>query len=73
MAPLSERRIARVVGAIGIILAAALLVGAFVNLYLVQNNDVRLCFIGGYTSAFSLSVGLFKNAKRAELFASTAV
>ena len=57
---------------VGIILAAILLVGAIMNLYLVQNNNVRLGLIGGYTGAFALSIGLLTNARRAELFASTA-
>jgi hypothetical protein len=60
------------VEAIAIILAAILLVGAVINLYLVQSNNVRLGLIGGYTSEFALSIGLLTNARRAELFASTA-
>ena len=43
-----------------------------VNLYLVQNNGVRLGLIGGYTTAFAFSIALLTNARRAELFASTA-
>jgi hypothetical protein len=60
------------VEAISIVVAAILLVGAVVNLYIVQNNDVRLGLIGGYTTAFALSIGLLTNARRTELFASTA-
>jgi hypothetical protein len=53
-------------------IAAILLVGAVVNLYVVQNNNVRLGLIGGYTAAFALSLGVLTNAKRAELYGSTA-
>jgi hypothetical protein len=39
-------------------IAAMLLVGTVVNLYLVRNNNVRLGLIGGYTAAFALSLGV---------------
>ena len=39
-------------------IAAILLVVAAVNLYLVRNNNVRMGLIGGYTSAFALSLGV---------------
>jgi hypothetical protein len=42
-------------------IAAILLVGAVINLYLVQNNNVRLGLIGGYTVAFALSLGVLRN------------
>lgn len=57
---------------LGVLIAAILLVGAIINLYLVQNNNVRLGLIGGYTATFALSVGVLTNARRAELFGSTA-
>ena len=52
--------------------AVALLVGAIVNLYFVTNSDVRLGLIGGYTIVFAVSVAGLTNARRSELFASTA-
>lgn len=55
------------------VIAAALLVGAIVNLYFVTNNNSRLGLIGAYTATFSVSVASLTNAKRAELFACTAV
>ena len=39
-------------------IAAILLVGTVVNLYLVRNNNVRLGLIGCYTAAFALSLGV---------------
>jgi len=39
-------------------IAAILLVGTVVNLYLVRNNNVRLGLIGGCTAAFALSLGV---------------
>jgi hypothetical protein len=67
-----ERRIASAVAAMNVVVAAVLLVGAIVTLYLVQDNNVRLGLIGAYTALFALSVGLLTNASRAELFGSTA-
>lgn len=49
-----------------------MLVGAIVNLYFVQNNATKLGLIGMYTALFAGSVGILTNARRAELFASTA-
>jgi hypothetical protein len=39
-------------------IAAILLVGTVVNLYLVRNNNVRLGLIGGCTAAFALTLGV---------------
>ena len=54
------------------ILAAVLLIVSIVTLYLVTNNNVRLALICVFTVVFAGSVHLLTNAKRAELFASTA-
>jgi hypothetical protein len=54
------------------LLAAILLIGAIVNLYLVQDNLKRLGLVGVYTAVFTASVGILSNVRRAELFASTA-
>ncbi|KAH7400167.1 hypothetical protein BKA64DRAFT_476330 [Cadophora sp. MPI-SDFR-AT-0126] len=72
LAHFSETRIAYAVAVLSILLAAILLVGAIVNLYLVRNVLTRLGLVGVYTAAFSASVGILTNARRAELFASTA-
>jgi hypothetical protein len=39
-------------------IAAILLVGTVVNLYLVRNNNVRPGLIGGCTPAFALTLGV---------------
>jgi hypothetical protein len=72
LAHISERRIAQAVSVLATFIAAALLVGAIVNLYFVTNNETRLGLIGAYTATFSISVAGLTNARRAELFASTA-
>jgi hypothetical protein len=72
LAHFSESRIAFAVAALSVLLAAILLVGAIVNLYLVQSNLKRLGLIGVYTGMFAGSVGILTNARRAELFVSTA-
>jgi hypothetical protein len=60
------------VAVLSILLAAILLVGSIVNLYLVQDNLKRLGLVGVYTVVFSASIGILSNARRAELFTSTA-
>ncbi|KAE8446494.1 hypothetical protein EG329_011957 [Mollisiaceae sp. DMI_Dod_QoI] len=72
LARIPERRIAYVVAMLSVLLAAILLVGAIVALYLVQSNLKRLGLVGVFTALFAISVGLLTNAKRVELFASTA-
>jgi len=68
----SERRISYAVAVLSILLAAVFLVGAIVNLYLIQHNLTRLGLIGVYTAGFAACVSILTNARRAELFASTA-
>jgi ABC-type Mn2+/Zn2+ transport system permease subunit len=57
---------------LSILLAATLLIGSIVNLYLVRDNPKRLGLVGVYTAVFAASVGILSNVRRAELFASTA-
>jgi hypothetical protein len=54
------------------VLAAVLLIGAIVNLYLVSKPKAKLGLVAMYTILFASSVALCTNARRAELFASTA-
>lgn len=68
----SEPRLRVAVAIINMIIAAALLFGAILNLYWVTSNDKRLGLIAGYTVAFAACVGLVTNAKRSEVFASCA-
>jgi hypothetical protein len=71
LAYISERKIVRAVSIFSIFIAAILLVGAVVNLYLVQNNNARLGLIGGYTAVFAPSLGVLTNVRRTELYGST--
>jgi uncharacterized membrane protein YjjB (DUF3815 family) len=66
------RKINRAVAIISIVLATVLLIVSIVTLYVVRNNDVRLGLICAFTAMFACSVQLLTNARRAELFASTA-
>ncbi|KAH7395134.1 hypothetical protein DE146DRAFT_697131 [Phaeosphaeria sp. MPI-PUGE-AT-0046c] len=64
--------VVRTVGALGIVLAAVLLIGAIVNLYLVSEPKAKLGLVAMYTTLFATSIALCTNARRAELFAATA-
>ena len=57
---------------LNVILAAALLFGAILNLYYVTNDVKRLGLIAGYTTAFAVCVGLVTKARRPEVFAACA-
>jgi hypothetical protein len=72
VAYIPERKIARAVNLFSMFITAVLLVGAIVNLYIVQSPNVRLGLIGGYTALFALSLGVLTNERRAELYGSTA-
>lgn len=54
------------------VVAAGLLIGAIVGLYIEPNPVARLTMISCFTALFALNVGLLTNAGRAEVFASTA-
>ena len=68
----SESKVTLAVAIISILLAAGLLVGAVISLYLTDSATTRLWMIAGFTLAFAVSVGLFTNARRVETFAATA-
>jgi uncharacterized membrane protein YjjB (DUF3815 family) len=68
----SMRKINRAVAIISMALSAVLLIVSIVALYVVRNNNVRLGLICAFTAMFAGSVHLLTNARRAELFASTA-
>lgn len=57
---------------INLILAAALLFGAVLNLYYVTDERKRLGLIAGYTIAFAMCVGLVTKARKSEVFAACA-
>jgi len=60
------------VAIINLILAAALLFGAILNLYYVTDERKRLGLIAGYTVAFAMCVGLVTKARKSEVFAACA-
>jgi hypothetical protein len=64
--------IVRTVSALDLMLAAILLIGAIVNLYLVSSSDAKLGLIAMYTLLFAMSMVFCTNARRAEVFAATA-
>jgi hypothetical protein len=68
----SGHAIAMFVTVLSTILAAILLVGAIVALYLIQSPSWKLALTGLFTTMFAASVGLLTNATRGELFAATA-
>jgi len=52
--------------------AALLLIGAVLTLFFVTNPAARLGILGGFTVFFALSLALFTNARRQDVFAATA-
>jgi hypothetical protein len=54
-----------------IFLAAILLIGAIISLYVVQSPEKRLGMMATFTVLFAMGVGLLTNARKAELFAAT--
>ncbi|KAH8724360.1 hypothetical protein GQ44DRAFT_655147 [Phaeosphaeriaceae sp. PMI808] len=67
-----EQRISQIVTIIGVLTSTILLIGAIVSLYVVGRPSARLGMIAGFTVLFALSVALFTNARRAEIFTATA-
>lgn len=67
-----ERSISAATAIITILIAAFLLVGPITGLYFVANDAAKLGMLAAFTALFALSIGLMTNAKRAEIFASTA-
>ncbi|EON62136.1 hypothetical protein W97_01355 [Coniosporium apollinis CBS 100218] len=68
----SEHNIARFVNWISTLLAATLLIGAIVTLYVITSPKWRLGLIAAFTTLFAAAIGLLTSASRAETFAATA-
>jgi hypothetical protein len=66
------RKINRAVAILSMLLAAILLIVSIVTLYVVTNNNIPLGLICTFTIVFAGSIHLLTNARRAEIFASTA-
>ncbi|KAG7119406.1 hypothetical protein HYQ44_005232 [Verticillium longisporum] len=67
-----ESHITWVAGIFSTFIAALLLLGAIVALRLIKQQDVQLGVIAIFTILFSASVKVMTNARRAEIFGSTA-
>ncbi|KAL8703745.1 MAG: hypothetical protein Q9201_003070 [Fulgogasparrea decipioides] len=72
LAYLSERRLKIVVASLYILLAATLLFGAVLNLYMVTDERKRLGLIAGYTTVFAMCLGLVNKAEGHQVFAACA-
>ena len=69
----STRKTNRATAIVSMMNGTILLIMSIVTVYLVTNRNGRLVLICGFTVAFVLSVHLTTIARKAELFASTAV
>ena len=69
-----EERVQRAGAVISALLSAILLIGAIVCLLLTANdsNGLQIGMIVLFTCLFAITVGILTNARRAEIFASTA-
>ncbi len=68
----SERLISLFVATFSTILAAVLLLGAIISLYIVQNKHALLGMLSGWTVIFAACVGLLTNTRRDQIFGATA-
>ncbi|KAI1111685.1 hypothetical protein F5Y14DRAFT_303983 [Nemania sp. NC0429] len=68
----SGRKIASFIAWLSTALAAILLIGAIIILYNVESDNLKLALIAIFTILFAACVGLLTNAKRSEIFSSTA-
>lgn len=64
--------IVRTVSVMSLMLAAVLLIGAIVHLYLISDPAAKLGFVTMYTLLFATSIYICTNARRVEVFAATA-
>jgi hypothetical protein len=66
------RKVNHAVKILSMIISTILMIVSIVTLYVVTNNNVRLGLICAFTILFAFSIYVSTNARRAELFASTA-
>lgn len=57
---------------VSILMSALLLIGPMVTCYYVKPMSPRLGIVGAFTTAFAASIGILTNARRPEVFGSTA-
>jgi uncharacterized membrane protein YqjE len=67
-----KAHVVQTVAALTMVLAAVLLLGVIVNLYLVSDPKSKLGLVAMYTLFFAFSIAMCTNAKRFEVFAATA-
>lgn len=67
-----EQTIRHIVAFLSVMLSAVLLIGAIVALFFAPNRKTKLGLIAVFTLAFAASVGILTNARKAEIYASTA-
>ncbi|CAK1356504.1 hypothetical protein CB0940_10959 [Cercospora beticola] len=67
-----ERRVRWVVSSVSISIAALLLVGSIITLYLVRNPDVRLGLLIVFILLFAIGIRISTSASRENIFAATA-
>ncbi|PQE18787.1 chorismate mutase protein [Rutstroemia sp. NJR-2017a WRK4] len=72
IAQFSMKKMERFAAILSMIIAGALLIGAILALYFITNNGVRLALIGIFMVVFAASLHFLTNARRTEVFASTA-
>jgi hypothetical protein len=72
MAYIPEKRVARFVTIVSILITVVLLFVAILALYYIRSATTKLIMIGVFMLLFAASVGLFTTAKRSEVFAATA-
>ncbi|KAM5367861.1 hypothetical protein ACJZ2D_009772 [Fusarium nematophilum] len=68
----NEKHITLAVSVANVVLVAVLLIGAVISLRRAQDEDFRIGLIAVFTVLFAATVGLLTNAKRGEIFASSA-
>ncbi|KAH6677381.1 hypothetical protein B0J14DRAFT_584138 [Halenospora varia] len=69
---ISETSLSYFVAILSTILAALLLLGAIISLYIVKNEKALLGMLSGWTVLFAACVGLLTNARRDQIFGATA-
>ena len=67
-----EKTIGRFVDTISVIWSILLILGPIYFFYFVKDQKAVLGMLSAFVTAFGLSVGLFTNARRAEVFAAAA-
>ncbi len=69
---INEGHVTWVAAIVSTVIAAILLLGAIILLRLVKEENAQLGFVAMFMILFAISVSLLTNARRAEMFASTA-